>query len=366
LALLVLAPLNLHADRQTDLEQLRQRIGQLQSELEETRGERNEARSKLREAERRIGTQIRNLRTTERGLQVEASRLRDLESARTRARRDRAEQSQELEATVRAAYALGQQETVKLLLSQDDPARANRMLVYHRYLAEARAQRIDQLNGTLTRLTALENEIGTRQQELAKLRTQQQKEKSSLESTRAERQLALTQLNAQVRTRSQEIERLKRNEERLSRLVRGLQAVIRTPAPAPKLPPPVGKGPWRLPVKGRILARYGQPKPVGDLRWRGLFLATPEGRPIQAVTGGRVAYADWLRGFGLLVILDHGNGLMTLYGHNQSLIKGVGEPVESGEVIALSGNTGGPPEPGLYFEVRQNGEPRNPLDWCKL
>ena len=94
--------------------------------------------------------------------------------------------------------------------------------------------------------------------------------------------------------------------------------------------------------------------------------AAAEGRPIQAVTGGRVAYADWLRGFGLLVVLDHGNGVMTLYGHNQSLIKAVGEPVESGEVIALSGNTGGPPEPGLYFEVREHGEPRNPLDWCKL
>lgn len=365
-ALLLLVPLSVPADRDTELKELRQRIDRLQSELEETRGERNEAREKLRDSERRIGTLIRNLRDTDRRYRKESSRLRDLEAARTRARQDRQRQQQELEAAVRAAYALGRQETVKLLLSQDDPARASRVLVYYRYLADARITHIGQLNGTLARLTALETEIGARQQELASLREQQQEKKRSLDITRAERQEALVQLNEQVRTRSQEIERLQRNEERLSRLVRGLRAALPPPPVTGSSPPRTGKGQWQLPVQGRIKARYGQTKPVGNLRWRGLFVAAAEGRPIQAVTGGRVAYADWLRGFGLLVVLDHGNGVMTLYGHNQSLIKAVGEPVESGEVIALSGNTGGPPEPGLYFEVREHGEPRNPLDWCKL
>jgi len=365
--LLLLVPLSVPADRDTDLKQLRQRIERLQSELDETRGARNEARETLRESERRIGALIHNLRDTDRRLRQETSRLHGLEAARHRAQQDRGHQQQELEAAVRAAYALGRQETVKLLLSQDDPARASRVLVYYRYLADARTTRISQLNGTLTKLNALETEISARQQELAALRQQQQEKKQSLESTRAERRVALARLNEQVRTRSQEIERLQRNEERLSRLVRGLREALQpSPPVASRSPPRTGKGQWRLPVQGRITARYGQTKRVGNLRWRGLFLATTEGRPIQAVTSGRVAYADWLRGFGLLMVLDHGNGVMTLYGHNQSLIKGVGEPVESGEVIALSGNTGGPPEPGLYFEVRENGEPRNPLDWCKL
>jgi septal ring factor EnvC (AmiA/AmiB activator) len=366
MALLLLVPLSVPADRDAELKQLRQHIERLQSELDEARGERNEAREKLRDAERRIGTLIRNLRDTDRRLRTESSRLRDLEAARTRARLDRHRQQQELEAAVRAAYALGRQETVKLLLSQDDPARASRVLVYYRYLADARTTRISQLNGTVTRLNALESEIGSRQQELTALRQQQQEKKQSLETTRAERRVALIQLNEQVRTRSQEIERLQRNEERLGRLVRGLREAMPPPPVTSSIPPSTGKGKWRLPVQGRIMARYGQTKSVGNLRWRGLFVATGEGRPIQAVTSGRVAYADWLRGFGLLMVIDHGNGVMTLYGHNQSLMKGVGEPVESGEVIALSGNTGGPPEPGLYFEVRQNGEPRNPLDWCKL
>jgi septal ring factor EnvC (AmiA/AmiB activator) len=155
----------------------------------------------------------------------------------------------------------------------------------------------------------------------------------------------------------------------MTRLVRELHTAL-TRAPTPE--PPVGKasvdkgGRWRLPVQGRLIARFGSPKEIGDLRWRGIFLATPEGQEVKAVTRGRVAYADWLRGFGLLVVLDHGGGLMTLYGHNQSLYKGVGDRVEAGEAIAASGNTGGPAQPGLYFEIREYGEPRNPLDWCRL
>ena len=356
------------AERGTELEALRGRIGQLQSELEETRGERDEARDKLRDTERRAGALIKALRDTDARLRQQGARLQALEGARTRARQDRDQQRTELEQAVRAANARGRQETLKLLLSQEDPVRANRMLTYYRYLAEARAGRIERLTTTLARLEALETEIGQRQQGLQALRRNQFDQKQSLDAVRAERRVVLVTLNQQVSNRSQEIDRLKRDEERLARLVRGLRAALdRTPAPPRAEPPPaVGRGRWPPPIRGRILARYGQAKPAGQLRWRGLFVASAEGQPVRAVTGGRVAYADWLRGFGLLLVLDHGQGLMTLYGHNQSLIKGVGEPVESGETVALSGNTGGPPEPGLYFEVRERGEPRDPLDWCRL
>ena len=357
------------SQNEEQLRALRTRIEALQADLNETRGERTEARTKLRETERRIGHQFKSLRDTEARQRSETARLTALQQARTRGRTELGTRRQELEQAVRAAYLLGQQDYLKLLLSQDDPARVSRTLTYYRYLTEARAERIKGIETTLSRLDDLEKQIAERVQELTALRTRQLEQKSALEATRAERHALLAQLNERVRDRSQEVERLKHDEERMTRLVRELRGALER-SPAPELPADytsVNKGKrWQLPIQGRLIARFGSPKEVGDLRWRGIFLAAPEGQEVRAVARGRVAYADWLRGFGLLVVLDHGGGLMTLYGHNQSLYKGVGDRVEAGEAITASGNTGGPAQPGLYFEVREHGEPRNPLDWCKL
>jgi murein hydrolase activator len=357
------------SQNEEQLRALRTRIEALQADLNETRGERNEARAQLRESERRMGSQYKSLRDTEARQRSEGVRLASLQQARTRGRAELGTRRQELEQAVRAAYLLGQQDYLKLLLSQDDPARVSRTLTYYRYLTQARAARIEGIETTLSRLDVLEKQIAERVQELATLRTRQLEQKNALAATRSERRTLLAQLNERVRDRSQEVERLKRDEDRVARLVRELRGALER-APAPELPAgnaSVNKGGrWRLPMQGRLIARFGSPKEVGDLRWRGIFLAAPEGQEVRAVARGRVAYADWLRGFGLLVVLDHGGGLMTLYGHNQSLYKGVGDLVEAGEVITASGNTGGPAQSGLYFEVREHGEPRNPLDWCKL
>jgi len=357
------------SQNEEQLRALRTRIEALQADLNETRGERDEVRAQLRESERRIGSQFKSLRDTEARQRSETARLTALQQARTRNRAELGTHRQELEQAVRAAYVLGKQDYLKLLLSQDDPARVSRTLTYYRYLTEAHAARIERIETALSRLDVLEKQIAEHVQELAALRARQLEQKNALEATRAERRTLLAQLNERVRDRSQEVERLKRDEDRMTRLVRELRTAL-TRAPAPE--PPVGKasvdkgGRWRLPIQGRLIARFGSPKEIGDLRWRGIFLAASEGQEVKAVARGRVAYADWLRGFGLLVVLDHGGGLMSLYGHNQSLYKGVGDRVEAGEAIAASGNTGGPPQPGLYFEIREHGEPRNPLDWCRL
>jgi septal ring factor EnvC (AmiA/AmiB activator) len=357
------------SQNEEQLHALRTRIESLQTELNETRGERNEARTQLRESERRIGGQFKALRDTEARQRSDSTRLAALQQARTRSRAELGALRQELEQAVRTAYQLGKQDYLKLLLNQDDPARVSRTLTYYRYLTQARAARIEGIETALSRLDVLEKQIAERVQELATLRTRQLEQKATLEATRTERRALLAQLNERVRDRSQEIERLKHDEDRMARLVRELRTALNR-APAPDLP--AGKasvskgGRWRLPLQGRLVARFGSPREIGDLRWRGIFLAATEGQEVKAVTRGRVAYADWLRGFGLLVVLDHGGGLMTLYGHNQSLYKGVGDMVEAGEAIAASGNTGGPAQPGLYFEIRENGEPRNPLDWCRL
>lgn len=360
-------PLSADPNNDEQLRALRTRIEALQTELNEMRGARAEARAQLRDSERRLGSQLKTLRDTERRAKSESARLANLHAARARARAELGTRRQELDQAVRAAYVLGKQDYLKLLLSQDDPARVSRMLTYYRYLAQARAARIEGLDTSLARLNVLERQIGERVQDLAELRAQQLDQQQALQATRSERRELLAQLNEQVRDRSQEIERLKQDEERMARLVRALRAEIaRAPAIEPKIEKPTAGGRCRLPVQGQITARFGAPKQVGDLRWRGLFLATPEGQEVKAVRRGRIVYADWLRGFGLLLVVDHGAGLMSLYGHNQSLFKAVGDRIEAGEAIAASGNTGGPAQPGLYFEIRAHGEPRNPLDWCKL
>jgi len=353
------------ADRDSDLAALRSRLEKLQAELTQTRGNRDEARDQLRNTERQIGTGLRQLRRTDSHIRRESARLETLQRNRRQQQADLETQRKELGHMIRTQYTLGQQDGLKLLLSQEDPSLVSRMLTYYRYLAESRSTRIEALQQRLARLDAVETEIRDRQQTLASLHSNQQAEQKNLESARQARRVALARLNAEVHSRTQEIERLKRDEARLGRLLRDLDMTLRT-EPAPEKQDLSGKGRWRLPVNGKVVARYGQPRGIGDLRWRGLFIAAREGQPVRAMIGGRVVFSDWLRGFGLLVVLDHGKGLMSLYGHNQSLYKNVGDSIEAGETVALSGNTGGPPQPGLYFEVRERGEPRNPLDWCKL
>ncbi len=361
--MLLLLSLPAAADREQELAALKSRIDKLQTELEETRGERDSARDAVRATERRIDSQLTRLRKTREREAAEARKLAALEQSRSRAHGDLARNRTEIDAAVRAAFILGRQDPLQLILSQDDPARVSRMLVYARYVAESRVAQMLKLQRALDELALLEKQVVERRGLLRAAQADQLREKQELETAQTERKQALARLNAEVRNQTQEIERAKRDAERLTRLMREL---TRLPSPLPAPPPAVGRGRWPLPVQGQLTARYGQARAVGDLRWRGIFLAAPEGRPVRAPTRARVVYADWLRGFGLLLILDHGGGIMTLYGHNQNLAKALGDSVEAGETVATSGSTGGPPQPGLYFEVRQNGEPRDPLDWCKL
>ena len=196
----------------------------------------------------------------------------------------------------------------------------------------------------------------------------QQQTKTELEGNRARRAQLLASLDRRVSTQSRELERLREDETRLTRLVQEIKtAYAELPLPS-DVKGAFGtlKGKLALPAKGRLAARFGEPKSVGNLKWRGVLVDAADGSAVRAVARGRVAYADWLRGFGLLLILEHGDGYMTLYGHNQSLQKQAGEWLEAGEVIARVGNTGDAPQAGLYFEVRQNGEPRDPLLWCRV
>jgi murein hydrolase activator len=369
--LLAVTSLGAGADeREAQLERLRGRIDKLQRELNDTRGQRDTARDDLHAQERRIDELLRSLRDTETRLQQQA---RNQKALQRRAERERAQvqaQRLALETQLRAAHAMGQQPYLKLLLNQEHPAAAARVMTYYRYLNDARLQRITDLQATLARLEQIDTELAASTRALGELRASQEHERQALESTRRRRAELLASLNRQVETQTQEIGRLRSDEQRLERLVKELKAAIvaepTVPFPGPTEHFATLKGRLPLPASGRIAARYGETKGVGDLRWRGIVVGGKEGQTVQAVSRGRVAYADWLKGFGLLLILDHGDGYMTLYGHNQTLHRRVGDWVEAGHPIAAMGNSGDAPGTGVYFEIRHNGSPHDPLLWCAV
>lgn len=352
---------------EAQLERMRVRIERLQRELNETAGRRDAAREALQAEERRINDLVRTLRATDLRLRQQIRVLADLKHREQRERLDLREQLSALETQVRTAYAVGRQPYLKMLLNQESPAAATRVMAYYRYFNAARVARIGETQTALARLRTLETEIRERTQELNGLHATQERERRALESTRQRRADMVASLSRQVTGQTQEIARLRTDEERLARLLKELKTLL----PEASVPFPGAndrfaslKGRLPLPVSGKVTLRYGQPKGVGDLTWRGIFLAGKEGQSVVAVSRGRVAFADWLRGFGLLLILDHGDGYMTLYGHNEALHRRAGDWVEAGQAIAAVGSTGDAPGTGVYFEIRHNGVPHDPLQWC--
>lgn len=352
-------------DTAEQLKRLRARLTDLQQELNETRGRRDNTRDELHALERQIGRHVHELRRITERQKVLDKRLEKLHG-QVRGERARVRQhEQQAVRALRAAYSAGRETQLKLLLSVDEPARLARLMAYHGYVQRAHRREISDLERSLAALARLEESVRQQSRELDEVREAQRQEKAALEASRARRAQLLASLNREVRDRGIEIERLKADRARLERLLVEIRPIL------PSLPAPARgerfarlEGQLALPVRGRITARFNEPKAIGDLRWRGIFIAAAEGEAVRAVARGRVAYADALRGFGLLLILDHGDGYMTLYGHNQSLTPQPGDWVEAGEAIGVIGSTGDTPRAGLYFEIRYQGEPHDPLRWC--
>ncbi|MEX2163378.1 MAG: peptidoglycan DD-metalloendopeptidase family protein [Sulfuricaulis sp.] len=356
-----------NSDDEARLQKLRGRIEALQEKMNETRGRRDTVTDEMRSLERRIGSLLNDLKLTDARLRQNEKKLENLKSRATREAGNLAVQQRQLERQLYMAFTAGRQDYSKMLLSQDNPASVARVFTYYRYLNRERSERIAAIGDTLSQLDVIKTQIHNQNRELEILRNTQREQKSALETSHARRNELLASLNRQVRDQAQEIARLRADEKRMEQLVEELKIVL----PDTPLPSTTERhfsqlrGRLPLPTRGRVLARYGTQKNIGNLKWRGLFIAGREGQQVISVFHGRVVYADWLRGFGLLLILEHGDGYMTLYGHNQSLHKAVGDWVKAGEVIASLGNTGDVAQPGLYFEIRHNGEPRDPLIWCR-
>ncbi len=355
------------ARRADELRALRERIEALQQRQEQTRGERDSAQAALRAAEREVGRRLAEIKRLNDDHRRQSRRLDILERAQRDQRAGLQRERAALERALRLAHRLGPQAPLRMLLTPADPAVLARTRTYARYLHEARARRISATRDALGRLRAGELALTRQLAELDGLRRAELGHKQQLDAARTERARVYAELGDELRRQARELERLRRDERELGNLIRQLGAVARDqPMPRPGGRFGAARGRLALPTPGKISARFGEPRGQGDLKWKGIFVSAPEGQEVRAVFPGRVLYADWLRGLGLLLVLDHGDGYMTLYGHNQSLYRKIGEQVEAGQTIGSVGATGGAALPGLYFEVRQDGEPRDPMQWCKV
>ena len=276
-------------------------------------------------------------------------------------------QQQEISRQLQTAYQMGRQSQVKVLLNQEQPHTLARAMAYHQYITEARNQRIDEYIELVTQIDEIEPQIVATTQALSDAKQSLDTQLAELNSQNRQRKNTLAKLNAAITSDDQKLKQLDKNRKELERLLTTLEeAVANLDIPTADFQDFANtKGKLSWPVDGKLGNRFGNLRNGGPLRWQGVMIRANEGTPVRAIHHGRVVYADWFRGSGLLLIIDHGDGFMSLYAHNQSLHREVGEWVTTNDIISTVGNSGGQNRAALYFEIRQQGKPTNPTTWCK-
>lgn len=384
------------------LQKLRTELKGVAQERRQIEGQRGQASQQLREADEKVARSGRTLAQTEAALREQTQALAQAEQRRNALQSNLAKQNHELAGLLRAAYQLGNHAPLKLLLSQDTVADANRALAYHRYLQRERAQRITTLTADLKELETLQAQIAQRQQQLQGVHRDQKQQIATLASDRRERAQTVASLEERFKDKREKEQALGQDAKALETLLANLRAAAaraeaerraaarkaaaekaaaeraarqaaaagRPPPPPTKVPPAVASAPapkvgglgW--PLSGNLLARYGGKLPDGRTS-SGVLIGAPAGSTVTAVADGTVVFSDWMTGYGMILIVDHGNGYMSLYAHNDTLLKDAGARVSRGDAVAKVGNSGGQGVTALYFELRRGGQPVNPDSWLQ-
>jgi septal ring factor EnvC (AmiA/AmiB activator) len=375
------------ADKKTELTQLRDRIENLQRELAKSEESRSEVADALRTSEKAISEVNRGLLSLGREQGQISQSLTEVKRKIETSRADVTRQQGLLDRMIRYQYMHGNADALRLMLDGQDVADVERQIHYFGYVSKARAGMIAGLKESLALLAALEVSARAKQEELAANADAQKKARAALQGERLARQKVFTKIKTDITRNRREIGRLKRDEDRLTKLIDQLAKALakdredRKERRAERIQQKgqsvetdaddsfVGrlfqtlKGKLKLPTRGELKGRFGAQREDGGVTWKGLFIRADAGQTVKAVADGRVVYADWLRGFGNLLIVDHGGGYMSLYGNNESLLKQVGEKTLSGETVASVGSSGGALESGVYFELRHEGKPFDPMKW---
>lgn len=346
-----------------ELEQVREKISALKSSMDARAEERDRVTGELQAAEVLIAEKRAFLRDLERQHADSEKNKGDIEDRLARREDELAGEMGQLAVQVKAAYTSGRQERLKLLLNQHDPATMGRLLTYYRYMSDYRGENIETVNGYIAELAELRAEVAVEESRLAVLTNTRAAELRELDAVQAERQALLTSLKARIADESAQIDRLAAEERDLARLIGELSSILSDYPITSEEPFSNLKGNLTWPVAGRLIHDFGQPRAGGKVTWNGVVLAAPRGSEVRSIYHGRVVFADWLAGMGLLVIVDHGEDYLTLYGYNETTLKTAGDWVAPGDVIATVGDSGGQQQTGLYFEVRKGTRPQNPRQW---
>ncbi|WP_313420450.1 peptidoglycan DD-metalloendopeptidase family protein [Stenotrophomonas sp.] len=373
------------------LQKLRTELKGVAQERRQIEGQRGQASRQLRDADEKVARSGRVLAQTETALREQNQALAEAEQRRATLQANLAQQNRELAGLLRAAYQLGNHAPLKLLLSQDTVADANRALAYHRYLQRERAQRIATLTGDLKELETLQAQIAERRQSLQGAQRDQKQQAATLAADRRDRAQTVASLEERFKDRREKEQALGQDAKALETLLANLRAAAARaeaerraaarkaarqakaegrPPPPTKVPPAVASAPapkvgglgW--PLSGNLLARYGAKLPDGRTS-SGVLIGAPAGSTVTAVADGTVVFSDWMTGYGMILIVDHGNGYMSLYAHNDTLLKDAGARVSRGDAVAKVGNSGGQGVTALYFELRRGGQPVNPDSWLQ-
>lgn len=382
--------------KQGDLKEVRSQIESLRKGIADTEGKRATAADQLKGVEQEISATQRELHalTIQRD-KIQAA-LKDLSTQSKELESRLSGQQTQLEILVYRHYLRGTPDTLHTLLNGDNPSQVTRDLYYLSTIGKARSQLVHEIEGTLQRKQALAVKTKEQAQALATVEGRQREQHAKLLAQREQRKVMLEKISAKISEQRREIGALQRDEKRLTQLIEQLAKALAAKATPRKETRPSGssqagsahtparelvndstpeampggglaqaKGQLRLPVKGTVTNRFGAPRQEGNA-WKGLFIRAGQGTSVHAIAGGQVVFADWMRGFGNLLIVDHGGGYLSIYGNNDALLKQVGDRLRGGDVVASVGNSGGNPESGLYFELRHNGQPQDPLKWVSL
>lgn len=346
------------------IEDLKEEIADIDEWLADAEEDRSSLEQQLSGLEQEIGRLTRERRELRQQAREQQQRLTKLGKEETKLTRVLESQRDSLKQQIRAAWMEGDAPAVKVLLNEIDPDKIARTMTYYEYLSRDTVDRLEAFAANLSQLKETQKQVKAGRMRLAELEENVADRQQKLSSSKKEREQTLAALKTDISNRLSEREELEEDRKRLEKLLREVEEAIAN-IPTPNESDPFGslknKLPW--PAEGKIVRNFGDSYASGKLKHNGLLINTAEEGDVKAVHYGRVVFANWLRGFGLITILDHGDGYMTLYGHSSSLFTSPGDWVEAGEAIAQAGRTGGTNDPAVYFEVRHNGKPDNPRRW---
>ena len=350
-------------DAEQELAELQEELKARQQALQGSKADAQELQSVLEQSEKDIGDVARRLNNTKTALAENRDQQQGLKSRRDELEQAIAQQQELLGGQLRTAFISGNYDYAKMVFYQEDAARFERVLTYYKYLNEARQKEITQFKASVTELEQVNAELQAKAQELTALLSDQERQQNELVARQQDRQQTLVKLRSKIASEESRIAQLREAEQALVEAIERAQRASRVPQELTGLSSEKGK--LLKPASGTLRRLFGKRR-QGQVRWKGIMIDGREGSSVKAIAHGRVIYSDWLRGFGLVTIIEHGDGYMSVYGHNQALLRSAGDAVAKGETVALLGQSGGQSSPNLYFEIRHKGKALNPLQWLDI